>query len=147
VLTKKYFENIYYWIFPEEYKKKLALESQKREQEERQEKADLLLQYEELQADAEKRIKELRWDSDLLYEFYRKIGQVIETKSFERRFKGESAKSIIESFDVNRLGKYDEIKRRAIDCENTLIRIFVVKQKLKLLGIDRGVKENDRQIY
>lgn len=147
MLTKNFFEGIYYWIFPGEYRKKLALEAEKKRQEERQEKADLLLQYEELQKEAEKRINELRWEADLLYDFYGKITQVIDTKSLEQRFKGKSACSIIESFNAERLSKYDEIKQKAINCENTLIRIFVVKQKLKLLGIDRGVKESERQDY
>ncbi|MFN7991022.1 MAG: hypothetical protein U0R44_02575 [Candidatus Micrarchaeia archaeon] len=51
----------------------------------------------ELQKEAEKRINELRWEADLLYDFYGKITQVIDTKSLEQRFKGKSACSIIES--------------------------------------------------
>jgi DNA polymerase III delta prime subunit len=124
-----FFEDIYYWVLPGEYKKKLAWEAEKQREEVRKEKAELLLEYEENLAKAEKLVKALRWDSEHLSDFSRTIRDVIDPKAMERRFSGTSARSIIESFNVERLSKYDEIKQRAIECENTLIRISRLSQR------------------
>src|SRR5271157_3134929 len=100
-----FFEKVYYWVFPGEYRKKCALEEQMHKEAVRKSKADLLLEYEELLAKVEKMIAGLRSESDQLREFATKVDWVIDKKSLERRFKGTSAKSIIESFEVSRLGK------------------------------------------
>ena len=75
-----FFEKVYYWVFPGEYRKKCALEEQRRKEAVRKSKADLLLEYEELLAKVEKMIAELRLESDQLREFATKIDWVIDTE-------------------------------------------------------------------
>lgn len=135
--------DIYYKIFPGELKKKQVLEEQKRKEAEKKEKAALLFEYEELFADVQNRISDLRWRAGQLEELAKLVYKTIDSRPFARRANGESAKTVLGLFDVKNFCTYDEIKQNAIECENRIMRMFVIRQKLKLLGIDRGLNEKN----
>jgi len=119
---------LYYRLFPNKLKKKQAY---------------LLLDYEELLKRKAELAEILASDARLLETFVQKI-RSIDENALERRFYGRTAPSIIESFDVSRIGSYQKIKATAIEYENIIIKIFVVRQKLKLYGIDRRL-ENEKK--
>ncbi|QLJ52857.1 MAG: hypothetical protein Sv326_0682 [Candidatus Fermentimicrarchaeum limneticum] len=119
---------MYYRLFPNKLKKKQAY---------------LLLEYEELLKRKGELAGVLADDANLLETFAQKI-RSIDENAFERRFYGRTAPSIIESFDVSRIGSYQKIKATAIEYENVIIKLFVVRQKLKLYGIDRRL-ENEKK--
>lgn len=119
---------MYYRLFPNKLKKKQAY---------------LLLDYEELLKRKAELAEILASDARLLETFVQKI-RSIDENALERRFYGRTAPSIIESFDVSRIGSYQKIKATAIEYENIIIKIFVVRQKLKLYGIDRRL-ENEKK--
>ncbi len=110
---------------------------------ERKEKAELLISYVELSKKRDDLWDVLVEQADLLQDFSDKIN-TLDDDAFGRKKSGNSAESIIESFDVKSLQEYGEIKSQAIEYDRTLFKLFVICQKLKLYGIDRGVSEYER---
>jgi len=102
-----------------------------------------LLEYEELLKRKGELAEILADDANLLETFAQKIRSIDES-AIERRFYGRAAPSIIKPFDISRIGSYQKIKATAIDYENVIIKLFVVRQKLKLYGIDRRL-ENEKK--
>ena len=82
-------------------------------------------------------------DADMLESFARRV-RSIDENALGRRFDGRTATSIIKSFDVLEVGSYQKIKATAIEYENVIIKIFTVRQKLKIYGIDRRL-ENEKK--
>ena len=103
-------------------------------------KALLLLEFEKLLKKKAKLAKSLEEDSETLGELVDLIGELLDS-GFEQRFKHKSAESLVESFDVSKLSKYGDIKRKALEYEKTVFRCFVVRQKLKLYDIDGRLDE------
>lgn len=110
---------------------------------ERKEKAELLISYEELSKKRDDLSAILGTQSEFLQEFAEKI-DLLDDDAFRRRREGNSAESVIESFDIKSLKDYTDIKAHAIEYDHTLFKLFVICQKLKLYGIDRGVTEYER---
>lgn len=109
---------------------------------ERRASAELLITYEEKLKKRDALAKILEDQSNLLYRLSQKIDS-LESDVFNARFKGHSAASVFESYDPTPLMKYEEIKAVAVLQEKTLFELFIVRQKLKLYGIDRGLKQSD----
>ena len=133
----------YYKLFPEDLKKKLEKEKLEKLAKERKEKADLLLEYEDLLRRKKQLVEDLRWEAGKLEEFSNIIYKSINLNPFERRLRKETSKRIIESFNANSLSDYKEIKQKAVEWENTNFRIFTIRQKLRLFGIERGAMERE----
>jgi len=119
---------LYYRLFPSKLKKKQAY---------------LLLEYEELLKRKGELAEILADDASLLETFAQKI-RSIDENALERRFYDRTASSIIKPFEVSRIGSYQKIKATAIEYEYVIIKLFVVRQKLKLYGIDRRL-ENEKK--
>jgi len=140
ILIRKFWD-LYYKLFPNEYKKKLQREEEKKRAKERQENAELLLEHQELIKKREEMILELQNDAHKLTCFSGLIFEVITGDGFKKRLDGTSAKSMIESFDVDKINNYEKIKEKTIECEKLFFRIFTIKQKLKLYGLAHGLEE------
>ena len=134
----------YYKIFPKELKRKQEREEQERKARERQEKADLLLEFQELMKRKDELTRELEWDCEGLDKFTSMVYALISSNPFEKRMKNETAASIIESFSLEKIDDHEAVKQKAIECEKLFFRIFTVRQKLKLYGIDRGLEDDQR---
>jgi len=109
---------------------------------ERRIKVSLLWEYEELLKRKAELRKSLEDDSGHLEELIDLISELLGS-GFEQRFEGKNAESIVSSFDVGKLSKYEEIKKKALEYEKTVFRCFAVRQKLKLYGIDRRLRESE----
>lgn len=133
----------YYKFFPEELEKKLERERQEKIAKERKEKAGLLLEYEEVLKKRKELAEDLRWEAQQLEEFSKVIYESLNGNPFEKRRKKKSALKIMESFDAKQLSNYEAVKQKAIECERLAFRIYTLRQKLKLFGIDRGIKEQE----
>ena len=119
---------MYYRLFPDKLRKKQAY---------------LLLEYEELLRRKAELSRILSDDADMLESFAHRI-RSIDENALGRRFYNKTASSIIESFDISRIGSYQKIKTTAIEYENVIIKLFTVRQKLKVYGID-GRLENEKK--
>jgi len=142
-LIAKHYWRLYYRLFPNELRKKQETERKAKLEQERMEKANLLLEYEELLKKRDALKDKLIGDSELLGEFVDRIDEAVEKCGFEGRMLNKSPKQVLRSFDVRRLEYYDEIEKRAVELEQLTFRGFTVRQKLKLYGIDRGVEDNE----
>jgi hypothetical protein len=107
---------------------------------ERRIKTSLLWEYEELLKRKAELRKSLEDDSHNLKDLVGIIAELLGS-GFEQRFEGKSAESLVSSFDVSKLGRYDEIKKKALEYEKVVFRCFVVRQKLKLYDIDGRLRE------
>jgi hypothetical protein len=132
-------ENIYYRIFPKALEIKRKKEAQQAKRIRRKDKANLLLEYEELLEKRDRLIQELNGQAHLLSEFGYRINQVTREDFIRSKFKGETAESILSDFDIWRMYPPKKIKKIGLECEKTWIGIFVAEQKLKLLGLDRRI--------
>jgi hypothetical protein len=119
---------LYYRLFPSKLKKKQAY---------------LLLEYEELLKRKGELAEILADDADLLESFAHRI-RSIDENALGRRFDGRTASSIIKPFNVLEIGNYPKIKATAIEYEQVITKLFTVRQKLKLHGIDRRL-ENEKK--
>ena len=109
---------------------------------ERRIKASLLGEYEELLKRKAELRKSLEEDSTRLEELNSLISELLGS-GFERRLEGKNSESIVSSFDVSKLSKYEGIKKKALEYEKTVFRCFAVRQKLKLYGIDMRLRESE----
>ena len=107
---------------------------------ERRIKTSLLWEYEELLKRKAELRKSLEDDASHLEELAELISKLLGS-GFEQRFEGKSAESLASSFDVSKLSKYEEIKKKALEYEKVVFRCFVVRQKLKLYDIDGRLRE------
>ena len=106
-------------------------------------KALLLLEFEKLLKRKESLGARLEEDGETLGELVDLIGDLLDA-GFEQRLKRSSARSLVGSFDVKKLSRYEEIKRRALEYERVVFRCFVVRQKLKLYDIDGRLHEVEK---
>jgi hypothetical protein len=107
---------------------------------ERRIKTSLLWEYEELLKRKAELRKSLEDDASHLEELIDLIAELLGS-GFEQRFEGKSAESLANSFDVCKLSKYEDIRRKALEYEKVVFRCFVVRQKLKLYDIDGRLRE------
>jgi len=109
---------------------------------ERRIKTSLLWEYEELLKRKAELRKSLEDDASHLEELINLISELLGS-GFEKRFEGKSAESLASSFDVSKLSKYEDIKKKALEYEKVVFRCFVVRQKLKLYDIDGRLRESE----
>jgi len=108
---------------------------------ERRIKTSLLWEYEELLKRKAELRKSLEDDASHLEELINLISELLGS-GFEQRFEGKSAESLVSSFDVSKLSKYEDIRKKALEYEKVVFRCFVVRQKLKLYDIDGRLRES-----
>ena len=108
---------------------------------ERRIKTSLLWEYEELLKRKAELRKSLEDDASHLEEFINLIAELL-GNGFEQRFEGKSTESLVSSFDVTKLSKYEDIRKKALEYEKVVFRCFVVRQKLKLYDIDGRLRES-----
>lgn len=109
---------------------------------ERRIKTSLLWEYEELLKRKAELRKSLEDDASHLEELIDLIAELLGS-GFEQRFEGKSAESLANSFDVTKLSKYEDIRKKALEYEKVVFRCFVVRQKLKLYDIDGRLRESE----
>ena len=109
---------------------------------ERRIKTSLLWEYEELLKRKAELRKSLEDDASHLEELINLISELLDS-GFEQRFEGKSTESLVNSFDVSKLSKYEDIRKKALEYEKVVFRCFVVRQKLKLYDIDGRLRESE----
>jgi len=132
------FARLYYWLFPkklEEKRERKRLEKQAREQ---KLVSDLLYEYEKLVKRRAALEEKVRKEANALQNFSWKIRGISGKDAYAERLNRESGKSTVESFNTDRLSDYEEIKELAVELENVSVRLFAIKQELKLYDIDKG---------
>lgn len=130
----KFLYKIYYWIFPEQLKKKQDSEKDKN--------AKLLLEYEESLKRKDVLFTCLDSACSDLYNFRQYIERVYNENAFQRRKNSRSAKTELGEYPVYSLKDYEAIKQMAIEYENLNFKIFKLEQQLRLRGIDRVLKND-----
>jgi hypothetical protein len=131
-------EGIYYWLHPDKLRLKREKEEELRLEKEADEVGKLLHEYEDLLLEREELEEEVKDAASDLRNFAMFIGQSLDRDAFAKRAQGEGARRRFESFDTGRLRDYDEVKELAEDLEATTLRIFAIKQELRLYGINKG---------
>lgn len=109
---------------------------------ERRLKAKLLLEYEDTIKKRDEFRAKLVADSKKIEELFDIMGYLIDP-DFEQRAEGKSAESVTVSFNAKSIDSYENMRKKAIEYEKTVYRLFVLRQKLKLYGVDRRVRENE----
>lgn len=140
-----YLVSLYYKTFPNELRKKQEAEERKREEELRQETAQLLLRYEELIAERRSIRSRLLGDAYLLDELARLIRVAESGDPLKKRIYGDSSvEEVILKFDISKLDSFEDIKRRARRFEYVTFSIYYTAQTLKLYGVDKNVMADVR---
>jgi len=109
---------------------------------ERRFKAKLLMEYEDLVKKRDALQAELKNDAHRLDDLIDVIAGLLDA-GLEQRAEGKSAESIADSFDVRGLDSYENIRKKALEYEKTVFRLFVLRQKLKLYEVDGRVRESE----
>lgn len=126
------FEKIYYGIFPKELEKK----KQTIKEQERKEKAELLLEFEDLAKKKEEMKKYFENQTKLLKEMIKVVDDATSANPFMYGYDMRFALYTLASFDPSKLDSYQTLKEKAIEYERITFRMFAINQKLKLLGLD-----------
>jgi len=104
------------------------------------EKAKLLLEFEETYKERQELMEKLYRDSDKLHDFARSIRNAMDGIAFVKRDYGRGAEAEFTKFDSMLMDDYQAIRKKAIECEHLAFKVFVLRQKLKLLGVDSSIK-------
>jgi len=104
------------------------------------EKAKLLLEFEENYRKRQELIAKLERDALRLESFSRAVYNSVHGCGFEKRESGHGAVYNFTKFDTMKMDDYQEIRENVIESEHLGFRIFVLRQKLKLLGVDSSIK-------
>ena len=144
---------IFNWLLPEGKRKERKHEPPKSRQEskprrpkadpERERRANLLLEYEELLARRKELGEELNADSENLLEFLNLIDHLGDGYYDEKLAKlGE--RGDLGRFDVSRAPDCKEILKRGLEYEQVVIKIHIMKRKLGLLRMWNNVLEREK---
>lgn len=131
-IKMSFFEKLYYRLFPKELEKK----KQTIEEQERKEKADLLLEFEELSRKKEEMKKYIDEQTELLNEMSKIVKRATYGDPFAKGYNMRFARYLLATFDANKLDSYQVLKEKTFEYERLTFKMFVINQKLKLLGID-----------
>ena len=104
------------------------------------EKAKLLLEFEENYKKRQELIAKLERDSLRLESFARAIYNSVHGCGFEKRESGHGPVHYFTKFDSMCMDDYQTIRKNVIESEHLGFRVFVLRQKLKLLGVDSSIK-------
>jgi hypothetical protein len=106
----------------------------------RKRKAELLLEFEECYHRRMQLIQELDVYAENLDVFAFTIRDSIEQNAFKARESNSSTKQRFAVLDNLVVDHYASIKDKAIECERLAFKLFTLRQKLKLYGIDSSIK-------
>lgn len=104
------------------------------------EKARLLLEFEENYRKRQELIRKLHEDADRLEGFAKSIRDSVSGCGFEKREEEHGAAYYFTKFDSMNMDDYQAIRKNAIESEHLGFRVFVLRQKLKLLGVDSTIR-------
>jgi len=104
------------------------------------EKAKLLLEFEESYRKREELIVKLENDALRLESFARAIYGSVNGCGFHKREGGHGAAYYFTKFDSMKMDDYQTIRKNAVESELLGFKVFVLRQKLKLLGVDSSIK-------
>jgi len=105
------------------------------------EKAKLLLEFEESYRKRQELIAKLEEDANRLGDFADAICSSIDGRGFEKREEEHGAVYSFTKFDSMKMDDYQAIRKNAVESEHLGFKIFVLRQKLKLLGVDSRIKD------
>ncbi|MFH1520625.1 MAG: hypothetical protein ABID61_03205 [Candidatus Micrarchaeota archaeon] len=145
--------NLYDWIHEKFPKKKMEMRKmsaaeikeleetkQKIKEDERKEKASLLLEFEELA----KKKEELKKDIDKQTEMLEKMVKVVRIATyadpFSHGYDMRHTTNTLANFNISDIDNYERLKSKALEYERLTFRMFTINQKLKLLGLDYRVR-------
>lgn len=128
----------YYWLRPGELKKKMKREAAERAEEDKKDLSALLWEFEQLELRRGKLKKLLRKKAERLREFASIIDDARGGDAYEKRSRGYGNDELVSSFDIGRLGTYEEIRELAVELENIDLRLDAIKDELWLYGIEKG---------
>ena len=104
------------------------------------EKAKLLLEFEENYRKRQELIEKLKADAERLESFARSIRSSVSGCGFEKREEKHGAAYYFTKFDSMNMDDYQTIRKNAAESEHLGFKVFVLRQKLKLLGVDSSIK-------
>ncbi len=105
------------------------------------EKAKILLEFEENYKKRQELIAKLRSDAAKLENFAQSIRGSVSGCGFEKREEENGAAYYFTKFDSMNMDDYQKIRKNVVDSEHLGFRVFVLRQKLKLLGVDSSIKD------
>ncbi len=103
------------------------------------EKAKLLLEFEENYRKRQELIEKLEADAGRLESFARSIRSSVSGCGFEKREEERGAAYYFTKFDAMKMDDYQTIRKNAVESELLGFKVFVLRQKLKLLGVDSSI--------
>ncbi len=112
----------------------------------RKKKAELLLEFEELYKRREEIIQELNQAVADYESIAQQIRIMLQLNPFKMKGDGQRISGVVDIGGLDRLEEYDTIKKKAVEYETLYFRIFTIRQKLKLYGIDSSIKDGDNVI-
>ena len=105
------------------------------------EKAKLLLEFEETYRKRQELIAKLKDDAERLESFARSIRSSVSGCGFEKREEEHGAAYYFTKFESMKMDDYQTIRKNAVESEHLGFKVFVLRQKLKLLGVDSSIKD------
>lgn len=137
-LITGFLSGILCFIFAKQIQEEEEREKMDRVEKLKQEKANLLVEFEDLLKKKHELKKNLRDRVEKVNEFYELLCEVIDDELFEKEnnFGECKAKHAIEKFDIDDVS-IEELKDDAEELEKTTYRLFVVTKKLDLFDIRR----------
>jgi hypothetical protein len=105
------------------------------------EKAKLLLEFEETYRKRQEHIAKLKDDAERLENFARSIRSSVSGCGFQKREEEHGAAYYFTKFDSMKMDDYQTIRKNAVESELLGFKVFVLRQKLKLLGVDSSIKD------
>lgn len=110
------------------------------------EKAKLLLDFEESYRKRQELIEKLQEDADKLECFAHSIRDSIRGCGFENREEEHGTAYYFTKFESMKMDDYQTIRKNAVESEHLGFKVFVLRQKLKLLGVDSSIRGWERGI-
>ena len=127
---------LYYWIFPKKLMQRRVERRTRAQERENWVLSDLLLEYEKLRSRKKWLEAELNDKASALSDFSWKVRKLTDSDYAEKQKNG-GERGETESLDVGKLATYEETNNLAVELKNVKLRLFAIKQELKLHDVDK----------